>query len=373
MTGLKIFGRSKRGLIVAVALVLVMLAGVLATVHLTTSVFLFTPKARYERLENKIDKAIDRNDWSKVLKLCDKLLELITDDLDNGRVTTNDVGFIWQKNVAHTKYALTLTGKLLENFFSYSEYYGFNELLAEPSQDVFLWPSAHRFLSNMELHSLALASAFNRFDAEEKPADLINIIESSIVVGDYRTPETIIYRLEQDGNRNERRQAQKYRALLADTAAINADPYYIARRALGPTNDFQVNRSFDFSITGLHYSNPYNQRAFEYTMMLALLNNDFDFFSQIETLLERFDYDHIPRHLEEAILIFTEYGWNPNISRSDMMRQSFGGLTIRQETILRHEHMIHDLHRLQQGQISEQRFFDTYQNTYQLHFLISVQ
>jgi len=349
----------------------VIFVGTLVVIHLTTSVFLFTPKSQYDRLENKVDVAIERSDWHRALNLCNKLLALIASDRDKGRVTNEEAGVAWHKTMLHTKYALVLTGELLENFFAYSSYHGFGEMIPEQKSEFFLLPSAYRFFSEIELHTLAMASVFNRFDNFEKPADLINFIESSLIVGDYRTLKTMVNRLEKDGNRKQRRQAQKYRTLLADTAAINADPYFIARRELGPKNDFLVCWDFDLSVLNLHFSNPNNQRAFEYALLIALLNNDFDYFFQIENLLEQFDYNHIPRHLEEAILIFSNYGDNPEISRSMMMRQLFGGLTIRQETILRHEQMTRDLQKLQHGQISEQRFINTYQDTYQLHFLLT--
>jgi len=349
--------------------VLGVLAAGLVCLHLNTSVFLFTPKAKYERLGTKIDAAANRNDWHNVLSLCNTFLELITTDLDKGKVGQRDVSIAWEKAVIYTKYALVLTGELLENYFFYTRYRGFNELIPKQEDHIFLLPSAHRFFSAIELQTLALASAFNRFEVTEVPSALNDFIQSSLIVGDYRTPTTFINRLEQ--HRKWRRQARAYRELLADTAAINADPYYIARRRLGPIGDFQVSWNFDRSILDLHFSNPNNQRAFEYALAFALLHNLDYYFSEIETLLARFDYDHIPRHLEEAILMISGYGWNPEISRNLVMTQRFGGLTIRPQTIFRHENLVHHFNMLHQGQISFDWFRDTYQDTYQYYRLIT--
>jgi hypothetical protein len=342
-------------------------AGGMLCLYLYTSIFLFTPKAQYKRLGAKIEAAAERNDWHRVLDLCNIFLELMVSDLEKGRITQENVGAPWYRVNVHTKYALILTGQLLENFFSYNRYQGFNHLIPEQENFIFLLPSAHRFFSAIELQALALASAFNRFETTENPAALNDFIESSILVGDYRTPETFINRLEQ--YRKWRRQARKYRELLADTAKINADPYYIARRSMGPKEDFFVWWNIDRSITSLHFSNPYNQRAFEYTLMFALLNNLDYYFSEIETLLTRFDYDHIPRHLEEAILMISGYGWNPEVSQNLVMTQTFGGLTIRPETIFRHERLVQHFNMLQQGQLAFDWFASTYQDTYQLYFL----
>jgi hypothetical protein len=341
----------------------------LICLHLNTSVFLFTSQAQYERLENRIERAVERNDWHRVLTLCNQFLKLIADDLDKGRISQDDANAGWQKIVIHTKYALILTGELLENYFFYSRYAGFNQLISDQEPDIFLMPATHHFFSGMELQALAMASSFNHFETYEDPPSLNNFIKSSIIAGDYRTPKTFINRLEKDGNRSQRRQARKYRALLADTSAINANPYYIARRELGPASDFNVNWNFDRSIAELHFHAPNNQRAFEYTMLFALLHNVSDFFQEIETLLERFDYKHIPRHLEEAILVFTDYGWNPEISRNDILAETFGGLTIRKETILRHENMVQHWIMLNNRQLNPDWFIDTYWDTYQLHFI----
>jgi hypothetical protein len=349
--------------------VLSVLAVGLVGLHVHTSIFLITPKAKYERLDRKIDAAIERNDWHKVLALCNELLTLAKVDLDNGRVEAEDVAILWMKTVIHTKYALVLTGELLENFLSYTRFHGFTELIPKLEGYFSLLPSAYQFLSALELHSLALASAFNRFENSGNPSDLNNFIQSSLIVGDYLTPTTFINRLEQ--HRKWRRKARTYRELLADTAKINADPYYIARRKLGPREDFMANWELDRSIADFNASNPYNQRVFEYTLMYALLNNFGAHFAGIITLLEQFDYDHIPRHLEEAILMFSGYGWSPEIHRNSIMTETFGGFTIRPETIFRHERFVQHLSMLQNGQIDQDWFIYTYRDTYQLHHLIN--
>jgi len=352
--------------------VLGMLTIGLGGLHLYTPVFLLTPKAKYTRLENRMDAAIERNNWYQALVLCNKILERVSADVAIGRVDEDSAWSLWEKTVIHTKYALVMTGELLENYFSYSHYHGFDSLIPSQEFHISQLRSTHRFFSGIELQALALASAFNRFETSEDPSALNDFIQSSLIAGDYFSLKTFINRLEKDGNRKLRRQARKYRKLLADTNKINNDPYYIARRELGPTNDFFVNWDFDLSITKFHFSNPKNQKAFEYTMMFALLHNIDDYFPEILTLLETFNYSHIPRHLEEAILMVSGYGWNPEISQNLISAQTFGGLTIRPQTIARHENLVYHFNMLQQGQITFDWFADMYRDTYQFHYFNTI-
>ncbi|MCL2026922.1 MAG: DUF6057 family protein [Bacteroidales bacterium] len=333
-----------------------------------TSVFDRSPEAKYERIVTKINTAIENDNWHDILLHGNNLLQLISNDLKVGKVTTDQVEILWAKLVVLIKYALIHTGELLENFFSYSDYYGFQNLIGEQESHIFLLRASYLFLADMELHAMALASAFNQFEVWGKPFVLNDFIKSSLIVGDYGPLETFVNRLEQFPKW--RKQARTYRAMLADTAKINADPYYIHRRSLGPQRDFLAGWNFDRSISELHFANPNNQRAFEYTLAFVLLNKMDHLFAKIETLIENFDYEHIPRHLEEAILGVVGYGWNSDISREMMMNQTYGGLTIRPETIFRHENFVHHLAMLQQGQLSEDWFKETYQDTYQYHYLL---
>ncbi|MCL2028719.1 MAG: DUF6057 family protein [Bacteroidales bacterium] len=333
-----------------------------------TSVFDRSIETRYERIIAKVNDAIDRHDWHDILLHSNKILHVITDDLATGKVTESQIGSLWQELVVLLKYALAHTGELLENFFSYSHYHGFQNLVGKQESHIFLLRASYLFLADMELHSMALASAFNQFEVWENPHALNDFIRSSLIVGDYGPLETFINRLELSPKW--RKQARTYRAMLADTAKINADPYYIHRRSLGPQRDFLASWNFDYSISELHFANPNNQRAFEYAVAFILVSKMDDFFPKIEALLEKFDYEHIPRHLEEAILGSIGYGWNADISREMIMSRTFGGLTIRPETIFRHENFVHHFAMLQQGQLSENWFRETYQDTYQYHYLL---
>jgi hypothetical protein len=68
-------------------------------------------------------------------------------------------------------------------------------------------------------------------------------------------------------------------------------------------------------------------------------------------------------------LHFSGYGTNSEISQEQILKQTFGGLTIRRETIVRHENFIQQLRLHQKREVSIEEFRDTFGDTYQYYFL----
>jgi len=319
-----------------------------------------------ESLSQQIEQAFEVNDWHTALVLCNQALELA-----KGRQQTNAVEDSYFALVRNTKFALFLTGELLEIFFSYGKYIGFLELFPLTFEGLNLAVDVpmHRFFSAMGLQSMAMASAFNRFEVFESPSALNDYIQSSLIGGHYRL-ETFVNRLEH--HRAWREQARVYRRLLADTNAINADPFFSEQRKLGPKIDFHADWILDNSMVNLYFSNPSNQRAFEYTVALMLIQKVGFSPSEIDSLLNNFNYTYIPRHVEEAILVNIGYGFDLGISRSQMRQMAFGGMNIRLKTIVRHENFLQQLDLLQQGRIPFETFQNTFGDMYQYYLIATL-
>jgi hypothetical protein len=72
--------------------------------------------------------------------------------------------------------------------------------------------------------------------------------------------------------------------------------------------------------------NPRNRRAFEYMMSWLMLSKEVDMLAYNIRLMKKMNYARIPRHIEEAVLIY----YNSQHKLPEM-----GGLTISNETRIR--------------------------------------
>jgi hypothetical protein len=312
--------------------------------------------------------AVEAGDWAKVLEISNRLLERTMDEQVKG--------IHRPLLIQYTKYALVHTGELLENFFAYSKYIGFHEMLPKHWDEVEILgdPVAYLFFRDIGLQTSAMALAFNRFDSHENPSDLSNFIRSAIIAGDYRAAQTAVNRLKQ--YRKWQRQAHIYNDLLTDTNLINDDPYYAAMRKLSPKSDFLINFIIDHDVNLLigtkdDYKLAFldNQRAVEYAFLTALLRKAY-IFPEIDLLLEQFDYDHIPKHLEEAILVYTFFE-NPIAILNNVGEWGFGfekNLKIRPKTIQRFKDFLADFEDVKSGSISPETFDRMYEDTYQFYY-----
>jgi len=312
------------------------------------------------RIENKVE----HRDWEGVLEACDKYLYLTE--------IGNDKGFFYAWVIDNTKFALVHTGRLLEDFFSYTRYEGFGILF---SQNLGFFDMSHsgiyNFFSDIGLQSEAIRSTYNRIAfGGETVFSLKRLIESSLIAGDYRPAIQVNNTL--SGSLFFRKQVRYFRELLEDTAKLNHDPFFVQRRKLLPKEDFTVSRNIDLNILNLWLSNTQNQRAGEYVVAMALsAKQHTDIMPTIEFLLENFRYRYIPRHIEEAIIVHVISNVeNVNIDpREYLLTQKFGGLRIRQETIARIDNFFHWMNRFQNGQITFREFEDAFGDTYWFHVL----
>jgi hypothetical protein len=143
-------------------------------------------------------------------------------------------------------------------------------------------------------------------------------------------------------------------------------------RKLLADSSFGTSWQIDSDVTKLSQHNTKNQRAVEYAMAVALTYQQHSvIIPDIDSLLSNFSYSHIPRHLEEALLIEFGYGENPEMTREKILDMEFGGLKIRKETIDRCDEFFKQLDRYHLGMTSWTRIRDRFGDTYWFHFLFT--
>jgi hypothetical protein len=327
--------------------------------------FVTNKDAKLQRLYNRIEADIEHRKWESALTHCQNYLKLTEHSENKGKY------YSWV--VDNTKFALCQTGTLLEDFFSYSKYEGFGILF---SQNLDLsdmsHPGVYNFFSAMGLQSEAFRAAFNRVTLDGgNPFVFQNLIKSCLIAGDYRPCVLFINKL--DESRPFRKQARHFRELLEDTAKLNTDSFYVYNRQLLPKTDFKISQSnIDFNVLGLWQSNSNNQRVGEYVVMMGLSAKQHAFLIQeIDSLLTKFDYRHIPRHIEEALLVMELPDPGAINARENLLKKEFSGLKIRKETLARYDEFFVWLEKYGRGTVSFSKLQDAFGDTYWFHFLFT--
>jgi hypothetical protein len=315
----------------------------------------------------RIETNTEQRDWEAVLKYCDEYLH-VTEESGN-------MGFSYYWVVDNTKFALVQTGRLLEDFFSYTRYEGFGLLF---SQNLEISDLSHtgmyNFFLSMGLPSEAVRSAQNRVTFNTGlPFAQKCLAEAYLLAGDYRPAATMNNRLYK--TLFFKKDALRFREFLTDTAKLNTDPFFAQHRKLLPQEHFAtIQGNIDINIMRLWLSNPQNQRAGEYVVAMALSAKQHAVvFEEIEILFANFNYRHIPRHIEEALIAYFVFntpeglGMDPRYYLAT--QEFFGGLRIRRETIARADNFFHWLEKYQAGQVTFSEFEDAFGDTYWFHLL----
>jgi hypothetical protein len=100
--------------------------------------------------------------------------------------------------------------------------------------------------------------------------------------------------------------AKNRRQYLADANAVGADPQLGRIRSLMPKSDFLLSPTYPALCLPEMIKDPENKMAFEYYMRQSLLDGDLSAFVKELPRLNRLGYQRIPRHFEEAILVYLQ-------------------------------------------------------------------
>jgi len=153
-----------------------------------------------------------------------------------------------------------------------------------------------------------------------RPENIKMLIKTELINGNYRVAERYINDLKK--TLHYRRLAEKYEKLLDNPELVSANPELGKKIKLLPQTDFFIRPDDRENVNLLFLSNPANRKAFEYRIAWMLLEKDYKSAVNEIRIMKIIGYKNIPRHLEEAVVGYT------NITKTV---PDLGGLSLRPE------------------------------------------
>lgn len=218
--------------------------------------------------------------------------------------------------------ALSETNQLCDRLFYGSQDFSANSLILP-------WGGEHLNRGGYFYYSIGLINEAHRWAYEGmvvygmRPQNLKLLIKTNLINGNYKMADKYISILKR--TMNYRKWVDKYAELTENPLLINKFPDLEAKREILPDKDFFIQLdSPQNNILLLFDSNPGNKKAFEYEMAWLMLMKDVEGVVNNMNKLKELGYTRIPRHLEEAALIY----YNSKGTLPDL-----GGLNISEETL----------------------------------------
>ena len=311
---------------------------------------LFTIRFSY----NSADKALielnyyaENKDWGFVLRAAKKL------SLKNRLVLFQINRALFHKEM------------LLDNLFDYNQLWGEDGLiLTRYYNSRILMPiSDYYFDLGYIRESLHWAyEALTKY--QYQPVVLKRIALSNLILGEYQISEKFLTILSKSVIH--RNWAAHYMEYLNNKDLIESDPYIQKKRHLMPKHDYYAN--LNEPALDLYYllkENPDNKMAFEYYIAISLLKHDIGNVIKNLHYLSELNYGTIPRHIEEAILLYVLFQKGKDIQLGPYHISSLTtGLFNKYNTILYVKHK-NDLH------LAQPDLFQYFNNTfwYYLHYV----
>ncbi len=128
-----------------------------------------------------------------------------------------------------------------------------------------------------------------------------------------------------------KRRASQLRQLLNDSTRLSSDPNILAIRSCmpNPDRDFIYYVDYvDITLEDIFKNNPSNKMIFEYLMAFYLLTDNLGRFANELAYLKDLGYTKIPRHYQEALVLYIAVSGNRNLP-------SLKGYTIDGKTVKR--------------------------------------
>jgi hypothetical protein len=224
--------------------------------------------------------------------------------------------------------ALYHTDRLTEDLFSYEQLWGQDGLiLTRYYNSKILMPiSDYYFDLGFIKESLHWAyEALTKYELD--PVVLKRIALSNLILGEYIIAKKFLTILSKSVIH--RKWSNKYLEYINNKDLIACDPVIQEKRNLMPKHDYYANiYEPEIDLFSLLGENPNNKMAFEYFIANSLLRHDIgNVIENLHYLLE-LNYKKIPRHIEEAILLYVLFKKGESIQLkpyriSDMTVQRF--------------------------------------------------
>jgi hypothetical protein len=269
-----------------------------------TMVFAVKPEQKFV---NNIRYLAYNEEWKKILELVRKH-------------PSNDMFVNF-----HTARALYHTGKMADDLFNYSQYWGKHSLfLGEIVSRTLLMDNSDVYFDLGHIRAAQHWAYEAQTIYENSPRIIKRLSLTNIILGNYDAAASILGILR--NNIIYRKWADHYLQYLDDPTKLTEDSLIMAKRNLLPARIFFTDReNVNHDLELLVRENPKNRMAFEYLMAYYLLSNEVTNAVSNFRYLEGLGYEKIPRTYEEAFMVY--------LTRKDTNRIDLGGYTISENTI----------------------------------------
>lgn len=198
--------------------------------------------------------------------------------------------------------ALTETDQLCDRLFFGRQDFGTGSLLLP-------WGDKHLSWGAYFFYGAGLANEAERRAYEEmvaygkNPQNMIMLIKTNLVNGNYRMADKYIGVLKNTFYYS--KEANDFGKLISDTALLLSDADLGGKKKIQPGFDFFIYvDSAENNLPMLINNSINNKKAFEYLMSWLMLNKNVEAVINNASLMKKLGYTRIPRHIEEAILMY---------------------------------------------------------------------
>lgn len=259
---------------------------------------LFTLKFSYNKYDKaliEIDYFAEQEDWQSVL--------------ETGEILSHENRLV----LFQLNRALYHSGRLTDDLFSYNQIWGQDGLiLTRYYNSRILMPiSDYNFDLGYIKESLHWAyEALTKY--ELAPVVLKRIALSNLILGEYKISEKFLTILSKSVIH--RKWANKYLNYINNKDLIESDLIIQEKRDLMPKHDYYANNNKpEIDLYNLLRENAGNKMAFEYFIVNSLLRHDIGNVIKNLHYLPELNYSKIPKHIEEAILVYIIFQKGENI------------------------------------------------------------
>lgn len=250
----------------------------------------------------QMQKHICNNDWNKAIALHEK---------------SHSKNLIGQY---YYNIALSETGLLCDRLFFGRQDFGVNSL-ALPWSREYLNRGAYFY------YAIGLINEAHRWAYESmvvygyRYENVILLIKTSLINGDYRMARKYVNLLKKSVNY--RKPANKFEKLVDNPDGIKIDPELGKKINLLSNGNFFVEAASPINnIRLLLNSDPHNRAALDYEMAWLLLSKDIETIYQSYLNMKDLGYNKIPRHIEEAVLVYMNSPGNTAIPEKIIISES---------------------------------------------------
>jgi hypothetical protein len=223
--------------------------------------------------------------------------------------------------------ALSETDQLCNRLFFVSQDFGAGSL-------VLPWGDAHLDRGGYFYYSIGLINEAHRWAYEEmvvygsRPQNIQLLAKTSLIDGDYMMARKYINILKR--TIYYRKWAKQFERMADNPDLIISDPELGAKLKILPKSNFFIKfNEPQNNLPLMLEGQPDNRKAFEYYLAGLLMTKSVEIIMNNISKMKELGYTRIPRHIEEAILIYYN---------STKIYPDLGGLKINPETRLRFDH-----------------------------------